>query len=164
MKFVKLSVITDKATFTEKLSNNEFVNSGVKFSDNGVRPIMKTKLKGDRVTIGCEMIGGPRKDNGFLEGTKLFGRLSERDGIVTLRGVVLTAPIYHFLFLCLTVFFVFQCFRLGGFSVVPICLIIFDLFMFKDEFKKQRLLYNYVFRAAKRVAQIDNKSMKGIEK
>jgi hypothetical protein len=36
-----------------------------------------------------------------------------------------------------------------GFSPVPIILLLFDLLLFKEEFKKQTYIYSYLNRAAR---------------
>ena len=132
------------------LRDSEFVNDKVKFFDDNRFPRMTLKEKGEKIKLSCEIMGGAKKDNAFLEGTHLYGRIRDNGESATLKGVILTAPIYHFILLVLMAIFIGQCIYFGGFSVVPICLLIFSLFMFKDEFKKQRLLYNYVLRAKRR--------------
>ena len=57
----------------------------------------------------------------------------------------------------LSQYFEAEIFYFGGFSVVPICLLLFSLFMFKDEFKKQKLLCNYVLRAKRRADDYKSK-------
>ena len=132
------------------LSDNDYVNDRVKFFEDNRFPRMTLRENGKRVKISCEIMGGAKKDNAFLEGTHLYGRIIDKGDSVTLKGVIITAPIYHFILLVFMAIFIGQCFYLGGFSVVPICLLAFSLFMFKDEFKKQRLIYNYVLRAKRR--------------
>lgn len=132
------------------LRDSEYVNDKVKFFDDNRFPRMTLKEKGEKIKLSCEIMGGAKKDNAFLEGTHLYGRIRDNGECVTLKGVILTAPIYHFILLIFMAIFIGQCFYFGGFSVVPICLLIFSLFMFKDEFKKQRLIYNYVLRANRR--------------
>ena len=99
------------------------------------------------------MIGGPTKDNGFFVGTYFSGRLSEKDGRTKLKGIITTAPIYHLFLIALVVVFIIQCFRLRGFSVIPPIIIIFDIFMFKNEFKKQGYIKRYLYRAARRMCE-----------
>ena len=139
------------------LSDNDYVNENVKFFEDNRYPRVSVKEKGKRIKIGCEIMGGAKKDNAFLEGTHLFGRIRDNGESVTLKGVILTAPIYHTILLIFMAIFIGQCFYFGGFSVVPICLLIFSLFMFKDEFKKQRLIYNYVMRAKRRADNYKSK-------
>lgn len=139
------------------LSDNDYVNEKVKFFEDNRYPRVSVKEKGERIKIGCEIMGGAKKDNAFLEGTHLFGCIRDNGESVTLKGVILTAPIYHTILLIFMAIFIGQCFYFGGFSVVPICLLIFSLFMFKDEFKKQRLIYNYVMRAKRRADNYKSK-------
>ena len=47
------------------------------------------------------------------------------------------------------VFFIIQCFSVGGFSPIPVILLGFDIVMFKDEFRKQGIIKRYIFRALK---------------
>ncbi len=157
MKFLKASINMPKDDILAVLSDSDFVNDKVKFASENIKPRMHLKAKEKRITLSCEMIGAPKKDNAFLEGTKFYGRITEKNGVTNVKGVILTAPIYHFIILCLLAVFIYQCFYLGGFSVVPICLLAFDIFMFKDEFKKQRLIYNYVFRAFRRAENYGKK-------
>ena len=114
------------------------------------RKYVPEKGKG-RIKITCEMIGGPTKDNGFLVGTYFSGRLVEKDGRTKLKGVITTAPIYHLFLIALVAVFIIQCFKLRGFSVVPPIIVIFDIFMFKNEFKKQGYIKRYLYRAARRM-------------
>ena len=150
MKFINTTLDLPKEQAIALLSDTKYVNENVKFFDDNRYPRMTIKENGERIKISCEIMGGAKKDNAFLEGTHLYGRIRDNGESVTLKGVILTAPIYHFILLVFMAIFIGQCFYLGGFSVVPICLLVFSLFMFKDEFKKQRLIYNYVLRANKR--------------
>ena len=150
MKFINTTFDMPKDKLLSLLSDNDYVNEKVKFFEDNRFPRMTLKEKGERIKISCEIMGGAKKDNAFLEGTHLYGRIRDNGESVTLKGVILTAPIYHFILLVFMAIFIGQCIYFGGFSVVPICLLIFSLFMFKDEFKKQRLLYNYVLRAKRR--------------
>lgn len=154
MKFVNLSFNASREEVLAMLRNNERVNSNVRFDDSRGKPIMKIKeKKSDRINITCEFIGGPSKDNGFLVGTYFSGRLTEKNGVTSLKGTILTAPIYHLFMIALVVVFIFQCFKLKGFSVVPPILVIFDLFMFKGEFQKQGYIKRYLMRASRRMME-----------
>ena len=150
MKFVKTTLDVSKEQAISLLSDSKYVNENVKFYEDNRYPRMSLREKGQRIRLSCEIIGGAKKDNAFLEGTHLYGKIRETDGGVKLSGVIVTAPIYHLVLLIFMAIFIYQCFYFGGFSVVPICLLIFSLFMFKDEFKKQRMIYNYILRAKKR--------------
>ena len=96
------------------------------------------------------MIGGPTKDNGFLEGTYFVGKLTESDGKTRLRGIILTAPIYHTFLALLLAFYVYRCISLTAFNPVPLILLIFSLMMFKKEFEKQGTIERYLKRAVRK--------------
>jgi hypothetical protein len=132
------------------IKDSERVNDKVKFDENKGKPLIHVKEKGDRLRIKCEMIGGPTKDNGFLEGTYFVGKLTEKDGISHLRGILLTAPIYHTILALILAFYVYRCISLGAFNPVPIILLVFSIFMFKSEFEKQGTIERYLMRAFKR--------------
>ena len=154
MKFVKLKTRSTKEELLSMLSDNNRVNEKVKFNDKRGKPHMKLKEKNGKIRITCEMMGGLTKDNGFVIGSFFYGKMKEKNGVTTLSGVILTAPIYHLLFLLMLGFFVAQCIINKGISVVPVFLVLFDMLLFKDEFKKQGYIYRYIYRAA---ARLENK-------
>ena len=152
MKFVNMDFPASREEVLQMLKDNERVNKNVRFDDYRGKPHMKIKeKKGDKIKITCEMIGGPTKDNGFLVGTYFSGKLVEKNGRTHLSGVITTAPLYHLALIALVVVFIIQCFKLSGFSVVPPIIIIFDIFMFKNEFKKQGYIKRYLYRTARRL-------------
>ena len=59
----------------EVIKDSDFVNDRVKFEDNVGKPTLQIKQKNNRIRMRCEMIGGPTKDNGFLEGTYFSGSI-----------------------------------------------------------------------------------------
>ena len=150
MKLIRLRTHLPREEVLSMIRDNERTNRGVRFDENRGVPRIHVREKGERLRIRCEMTGRATKDNGFLIGTYFTGRLTERDGVTTLRGIILTSPIYHILWLALVVVFIFQCFRLSGFSAVPVCLTVFEIFMFKDEFRKQGTISRYLARAFRR--------------
>lgn len=152
MQFVNIDFAASRDEVIELLSDNERVNRNVRFDESRGKPVIRVteKAKG-KVKLSCQMIGGPTKDNGFIQGTTLRGKLVEKNGVTRLKGIVTTEPVYHLAFLALIVLFIVQCFRLKGISVVPPILVIFDLFMFKNEFKKQGIIKRYLHRAARRI-------------
>ena len=150
MKLINLESTVSRTELLDMISNSELVNEKVKFDENKGRPLIHLKTKGDRLRIKCEMVGGPTKDNGFLEGTYFVGKLTEKDGISRLRGVILTAPIYHTFIVLLMALFVMRCIQLGGFNPVPIILLIFSLMMFRGEFEKQGTIERYLKRALRK--------------
>ena len=95
MKFIKLESASSRDELLSVIQNADIVNDRVKFDENKGKPIVHVKDNGSLIRIKCEMVGGPNKDNGFLEGTYFLGTLKEKNGTTRLRGVILTAPIYH---------------------------------------------------------------------
>ena len=148
MKFVKVKADTSKEEMINLLADNNRVNEKVRFDDKRGKPHMKIKEKNGKIRITCEMMGGVTKDNGFIVGSFFWGKIKENNGTATLSGIILTAPVYHFIFLLLMGFFVVQCIINKGFSIIPIFLLLFDILLFKDEFKKQGYIYRYIYRAA----------------
>lgn len=151
MLFVNYKIHAQYEDVRVALKNERLISEKEKFSEEGIAPKFHIKEKEKSIRITCELTGGATKDNGFLVGTYFKGKLAEKDGVTSLRGAVLTAPIYHAVLILLLAFFVYKCIVEGGFSVVPICLLIFDIFMFWKEFKKQSLIKRYIFRAFKNV-------------
>ena len=129
------------------IKDSERVNDKVKFDENKGKPLIHVKQKGDRIKIKCEMIGGPTRDNGFLEGTSFIGKLTEKNGVTHLRGVIVTAPIYHTILALILALYVYRCISLGGFNPVPLILFIFSIFLLKSEFEKQGTIERYLKRA-----------------
>ena len=118
-------------------------------TEKGV-PKLHYNLKGDNLKMFCEMTGRPTRDRDFrYGGTRFVGRITERDGVTAIRGVIWTAPLCHFAMIVLFAYFIYRCISLGGISVVPLCILTFDIFMFLDEFKKQGIIKRYIFRALK---------------
>jgi hypothetical protein len=155
MKRIRLESTTPKDELLCVIANSELVNDRVKFDENKGRPRVHIKTKGDRIKLKCEMVGGPSKDNGFLEGTYLIGKLSESDGVTRLTGIILTAPIYHTFIALLMALYVMRCIQLGGFNPVPIILLAFSFMMFKGEFEKQGTIERYLIRAFKRADKVN---------
>lgn len=150
MHFINLEFAAPKDKVLSAVSDNDFVNQNVRFDEQNGKPLMKFKEKNGKIKITCEMLGKPTKDNGFLVGTYFSGRLTEKNGVTKLKGIITTAPIYHLIMILLVAVFIYQCIHLKGFSVVPILLVFLSLFMFKDEFNKQGYIKRYLFRAERR--------------
>ena len=150
MKFIKLESAASRNELLSTIQNSDLVNDRVKFEDGKGKPHVHLKEKGNRLKIKCEMVGGPTKDNGFLEGTYFVGKLTEKSGTTRLRGIILTAPIYHTFLVLLLAFYVYRCISLGAFNPVPLILLAFSLFMFKGEFEKQGTIERYLKRAFRR--------------
>ena len=149
MLFVKYDIHAPIDAVRQSLSENDKIISDERFDTSKGYPLIHTKENGEKIKMSCEFCGRARKDNAFLEGTYLLGNFFERDGVTTLKGIILTAPIYHSILILLFAFFIYRCFSLGGISIVPICLVIFSVFMFYDEFRKQKIIKRYIFRAFK---------------
>ena len=149
MLFVNYKISAQREEVLAIIRNNNLVVEAENYDTSKGKPKMHVKEKGERLKIKCEMTDRPTKDNGFLEGTYFIGKVNEKEGITRVKGIILTAPIYHLLFLILFSYFVFQCVNVGGISPIPIILVIFDVFMFYGEFKKQGLIKRYIFRALK---------------
>ena len=113
---------------------------------------MNVSDKKGYVRSTCEMLGRATKDNafGYLVGTYFTGRLIERNGVLTLKGVVLTAPIYHAFLAVLLFVLVYKSIQVGGVSLIPLFLLAFEVIMFKDEFRKQGYIKRYLNRAVKK--------------
>ena len=150
MKIVKIESSASRSELIEIIENSELVNDKVKFDENKGRPLIHVKDNGKRLKIKCEMIGGPTKDNGFLEGTYFIGTLKEFSGVTRLSGVILTAPVYHTFLALLMAFYVYRCISLNAFNPVPIILLAFSFLMFRSEFEKQGTIERYLRRAFRR--------------
>lgn len=149
MKLVKITTAVPRDELLSNIKNHQLVNNGVVFDEKIGRPTMKVKERGNRLRITCELVDRATKDNNFLVGTYFTGKLTERDGVTTLSGVILTAPIYHLVLFGLFVAFIVMCIQKGGFSLLPVFLIAFDFVMFNTEFKKQGIIKRYLCRATK---------------
>ena len=150
MKIIKLDTNLSRSELLEAIKGSEFVNDKVQFDENKGKPKIHVKDNGKRVKLKCEMVGGPTKDNGFLEGTYFIGTLKESNSGTHVRGIILTAPIYHTLLTMLTAFYVVYSAMHGAFNPVPLILLIFSIVMFKGEFEKQGTIERYLHRAIKR--------------
>ena len=149
MLFVNYKINADKATVLSVMENDSLVVDAEKYDSSRGKPKMHVKSKDGKLKIKCELTERPTKDNGFLEGTYFVGNVKEKSGVCRVRGIILTAPIYHILFLALFGFFIYRCFAVGAFSPTPIILLAFDGFMFKEEFRKQGLIKRYICRSLK---------------
>lgn len=149
MIFVNYKIGATKDQVMETLRDTNTVAEAEQYDTSRGIPKIHFKEKRKRIKISCEYLGRATKDNGFLEGTYFLGSVRQDDDTTFVRGLIVTAPIYHFIFLILVGLFIYQCFKLGGISIVPIILIIFNVFMFKDEFRKQGIIKRYIFRALK---------------
>lgn len=150
MKFIKLKSSLPRLELLDVIRDSDFVNDRVKFDEKKGRPLIHVKDNGKRVRLRCEMVGGPTKDNGFLEGTYFYGKITEKDDFTSVNGIIITAPIYHALLILLFAFYVYRCIALGGFNPLPLILVLFSLLMFKKEFEKQGTIEKYLKRAIRK--------------
>ena len=150
MKFVKIRTDAPAEHVLSMLADNDRVNKNVTFDEKYGKPYFHLKRKDGSIRIKCEYMGGATKDNAFADGTAFRGRITEKNGVTTVSGVITTAFIFHLVMLALLGVFVYQCISIGGFNAVPLCLLAFDVFMFYKEFKKQGLIARYISRAVRR--------------
>jgi len=151
MIFINLKTNASKEELVSFVSDNKKVNSNVRFDDKRGTPFMHVKEKNSRLHIKCEMMGGPSKDNGFFIGSFFSGRIVEKNGETRLRGMILTAPIYHLIWLAMLCIMIWQCIQYVAISVLPILFIAFEIMMFSKEFKKQGYIKRYLLRAVSRL-------------
>ncbi len=149
MLFVNYDIEAPKELLMSKLMDNDAVVEAEKYDLTDGKPKMHIKSKAERIKIKCEMTERPTKDNGFLEGTYFLGSVKEKSGRTRVSGVILTAPIYHFIFLVLLGIIIYQSITMVAIPITAIFLVLFDLMMFKSEFKKQPIIKRYIFRAFK---------------
>ena len=152
MQFVNIVSEAAPEELLEIIKDNERTNRQVAFEERLGKPFMHVREgKDGSLKIKCELMGRATKDNGFLEGTYFKGKIKSTPDGTKIKGVILTAPIFHSIIILLLAVFIVQCFYMGGFTVVPVLLVIFDIFMFFTEFKKQGLIKRYINRAVRRV-------------
>ena len=153
MKFIKLKSSLPRLELLDVIRDSDFVNDRVKFDEKKGRPLIHVKDNGKRVRLRWEMVGGPTKDNGFLEGTYFYGKITEKDDFTSVNGIIITAPIYHALLILLFAFYVYRCIALAGFNPLPLILVLFSLLMFKKEFEKQGTIEKYLKRAIRKTEE-----------
>ena len=156
MNFLNITARGSADGLKKFMQNSELVNDGVVFNEKYGTPRMSFRWgSGDtgRFRMKCEMTGRATKDNAFLIGTVFYGRIREKDGVVSLNGFSVTSPFYHICLAALLVFFIIRCITVGGFSVVPVCLLVFSIVMFIPEFRKQGYMKRYLMRAARRYSE-----------
>ena len=149
MLFVNYDIAAPRELLMSKLLDNGTVVEAENYDLTDGKPKMHIKTKADRIKIKCEMTERPTKDNGFLEGTYFLGSVKEKNGRTSVKGLILTAPIYHFIFLVLLGVIIYQAVTMSAIPITAIFLVPFDFILFKSEFKKQPLIKRYIFRAFK---------------
>ena len=153
MKIVKYKADVTAEELIALLKNNEAVNKNVRFESETKIPYIHVKEKGEKIKLTCEYMGGATKDNAFLEGTAFSGKIRECEGGCEIKGIITTAPIFHTVLFLMFAAFIVMCIIKQGFNIVPLCLIVFDIFMYKDEFKKQGIIDRYIARAVRRCSE-----------
>lgn len=153
MKWISMTTVASAQEVAMLLADNNRMNERIRYEEGELRPRMHVRYRAPRLRVRCEMTGGPTKDNGYLQSTFFWGTLREKGGKTHLRGVIVTEPIFHLLWLAMMIYFVVQCVTLGGISVVPICLSAFLFFMLAKEYKKQNRIRIYLTVAFRRLEQ-----------
>ena len=116
------------------------------------KPTMILSEKGNKIRLYCQYVGGASRD--FGKTTYFVGKLRERNGETMLSGVVVTEPLFHIPFIALLAVFIWRCISLGAFNVVPVCLTVFCVLMFRSEYAKQPVIKGHirkVFRVAEKL-------------
>ena len=138
MKFVNIDFSASRDDVIAMITDNERVNKNVRLDESRGKPLITLKESGkNRIKLACKFVGGPSKDNGFVQGTTMSAKLVEKNGVTNLRGIITTEPVYHFFFIIMIILFIIQCIRMRGISLIPPVLTVFDIFMFKNEFKSR---------------------------
>ena len=150
MKTVRYKSSVTREELIALLRNNDAVNKNVRFDEKRGTPHIHVRENGDKIKLTCEYMGGATKDNAFISGTSFSGKIRECEGGCEIKGVITTAPIFHTVLLLMFAVFIAMCIIRRGFNVVPICLLAFDIFMYKDEFRKQGIIDRYIARAVRR--------------
>ena len=154
MTRVNISTAHSKGEVLSFIKDNNKVNDGVRFDDKYDRkPLMHISENNGKLKIRCEMIGGPTKDNGFLAGTVFRGKITEQDGVSTIKGLITTSVIYHIVLLALIALVFVQMFVHSAYGLISVLIfaIGFEIMFFKDEFKKQGYIKRYLERAVRRM-------------
>ena len=150
MKLISVRTRTPKEELLDMLTDPTAVNDKVKFEGKRGTPTMRIKQKGDNLKIKCTYMNGPTRDNGWIQGTYFRGTIKEHDGVTTLKGFIVTEPIFHLVLVGLTVFFIVWCIILSGFNVVPPILLVVSIIMMIGEYKKQPVIERYLYRALRK--------------
>ena len=149
MLFVKYDIHASVEDVIASLKDQDALVEAEKFNTEAGKPKLHIRRSGDRLKLQCEIVNGTTADRDFKLGTTFHGKITHNDGVTSIRGIILTAPIYHLILVVLFGYFIYQCISLKGVSIVPICLVVFDVFMFWREFKKQAIIKRFILRALK---------------
>ena len=157
MQFVNYKIDAPRDEVISFLKDSNAVCEQEKFDTSRGSPRIHVDLHDENLKLVCEMVDAPTRDRDFKLGTKFRGRIFQKGETTYIKGVILTAPIYHAALMILFAYFIYRCITLIAISVVPICILIFDIFMFWGEFKKQKVIKRYIFRALKMTYQSNSK-------
>lgn len=158
MKIINQKAQCDKGALLAALADSESTNRNVRFDERRGKPTIFMTEKGERIRLTCKYIGGNTVDNGFIVGTYFTGRVTEKNGVSSVRGILWTAPIFHLILIAMLVAFIIMCIYRQGFSIIPLCAVAFDIVLFWNEFAKQGIISRYIARAAKRAEAEKNKN------
>ena len=154
MKFVNIQTTKSASELLSMIRDNTRVNEGVKFADKkGGKPFMHVREREGKLRVKCEMMGRPTKDNGFLMGSAFYGRITETDGGASIKGVIVTSPVYHAVVIILAIAIIMQMIYSSNISSIPVLIFAaaFEIMFFSDEFKKQGYISRYLERAVRRL-------------
>ncbi len=150
MKFVNFKIPTNREAVLSTVSDFRLVNQKLKSADGEPAPGVTVKKLGENLfRIRCNYIGGPTKDDGFVEGTFFLGFAKNVENGCRMKGIILTEPVFHVIFSVLFVFLLVKSIMASAIPVMPLCLLAFVIFMLRKEYKKQNMLYRYLVRAVK---------------
>ena len=153
MIFINYKIDAPREDVLSYLRDSNAVCEQEKFDTSRGTPRVHVDLRDEKLKLVCEMLDAPTKDRDFKMGTVFRGRIFQRGETTFIKGAIFTAPIYHAFLIILFAYFIYRCILLKGISLVPICILIFDVFMFWGEFKKQSIIKRYIFRALKMTYQ-----------
>ena len=154
MLFVNLKTAASRETVMKILADTRDMAKPDGREERLGKPTMILTEKGEKIKVSCRYIGGASQDYG--RATYFVGRLREKDGNTTLRGMIITEPLFHIPFIALFIFFIYRCITLGAFNVVPVCLALFCFLMFRSEYAKQPRIRRYLRRAFRIADRIEN--------
>lgn len=149
MKLVNIKTSASREKLMSLLGDSERVNKRVKFDESRGRPLVKMKEKKGRITLTCEMIGGPSKDNGFFVGCFFLGSIKQKGDETKVSGIILTAPLFHLIIAAFCIYFLIQSFIVGGITLVPLIGVVFTAILYKDEYKKEGIIKRFIARAVR---------------
>lgn len=149
MKLINYKTAAPREELLSLIKDSNRVNEKVKFDEKRGRPQMFVKERKKSLTVTCRYIGGNSRDDGFIIGTFFWGRLTEKNGVTHLSGIILTAPLFYAAILGLLVYSIIADIMKGGFNPVAVIIAAFSYLMFRPEFQKQGVIARYLYRAVR---------------